>query len=129
MRSNRKSNVLLRARALLFVVYSSLAACLLDSTAVQAQEEGYSGSRLADGWIAIGTGVSKPFSTPIDRVEDCWQEYHADDPVTPYLLATGCAAYGLGEGIVIGACNVVAGVLDVVTFGIFEISRQTGVIE
>ena len=83
MRSSRKPSVLLRARELLFVVFFSFTACVLESTAVQAQEAGYSGSRLAAGWIAIGTGVTKPFSTPIARVEDCWQEYHADDPVTP----------------------------------------------
>ena len=129
MSSSRKLNLLLRSKVPLLVVLFTFYACLFDSSLAQAQEEGYSGSRLADGWIAIGTGVTKPFSTPVERVDDCWQEYHADDPITPYLLATGCAVFGLGEGIVVGACNVVAGALDVVTFGIFEISRQTGVIE
>lgn len=94
---------------------------------VQAQDDG--GARLADGWIAIGTGLTKPLSRPVDRVDDCWQQYDADDPISPYLVAAGCGVFGVGEGIVVGACNVVVGALDVVTFGLFELSRQSGVIE
>ena len=113
-------------RKYFFLLFSAI---LLSPIHAVAQDEGLGDSRLLDGWLAIGTGISKPFSRPLEVVDDCWQGYDAPDPVTPYLLATGCAVYGLGEGIVVGACNVVVGALDVVTFGLFELSRQSGVIE
>lgn len=123
-RIERQTNIpALRNLGLLLIIV------FLYPLSAEAQQGELGGTRLVDGWIAIGTGITEPITSPIERVDACWQGYHAEDPISPYLVACGCAAYGLGEGIVVGAGDIIVGALDVVTFGIFELSRQAGVIE
>ncbi len=92
-------------------------------------QEGYGDSTILDGWRALGYAVVQPFSRSFERGGDCVNWLEPREPVTPLVVVPVCGVYGFAEGVVVGACAATLGVLDIVTFGIFELSYRAGFLE
>jgi hypothetical protein len=93
------------------------------------EQEGYGDSTILDGWRALGYAVVQPFSRSFERGGDCVNWLEPREPITPLVVVPVCGVYGFVEGAVVGVCAATLGVVDIVTFGIFELSYRAGFLE